>query len=364
MSSKLDIDQWHYLHGKPTAGGKFKTQADDFYVQEILGYSPSGEGEHIYLWTRKTGLNTAFVAEQLATFCQLPLRNITYAGRKDKHAVSEQWFGVHLPGKGDFDWAKMQLEGFEVLHAARHNKKLRVGNLTGNRFKIRLRDLSDSADLRQRIEKIAQIGVPNYFGEQRFGVSRHHQAGGNLALAEKMLQGEAIKNRNKRSMAISALRSWLFNEFVSQRIASGFALQAMSGDTFILNGSNSFFSATDIDDTILKRLSEGDILLSAPLWGKGKLTTETDAHGFESNLAQRHSKVCQLLENLGLEQQRRHTILLPRNLQFTLDKDLLIEFDLPAGCFATAVLRELLILDQNAPENNQTEVSGENPIEQ
>ena len=142
----LTTDHWHYLHGTPITAGQLKAHPQDFVVREILGYEPCGEGEHIYLWCRKTGLNTAYIAEQIAKFCQLPLRAITYAGRKDKHAVTEQWFGVHQPGKKQFDWSALQLDGLEILHSQRHNKKLRTGVLKGNRFELLLRNVSESPD--------------------------------------------------------------------------------------------------------------------------------------------------------------------------------------------------------------------------
>lgn len=320
-----------------------KATPEDFIVEEQLGYQPIGEGEHIYLWVEKRGLNTAYVAEQLAKFTGLPLRAITYAGRKDKHALTYQWFGVHLPGKSSPEWEKFALEGARILKAERHNKKLRTGVLKGNRFSLTLKDVSQGDAIAARIALIEQYGVPNYYGAQRFGDSRHHAQGGNLALAEKMLEGEEIRNRNKRSMAISALRSWVFNEFVSARVAAGTFDTALAGDALMLSGSNSFFICEQPDNEIAARLQSKDIHPSAPLWGKGSLDSEQDAQRWELSQAKRLDRYCQALAMLGLKQERRPTRLAPTDLQWQLDEqELRIQFSLPAGAFATSVLRELL----------------------
>ncbi|GAC31766.1 tRNA pseudouridine(13) synthase TruD [Paraglaciecola polaris] len=339
----MQIDNWFYLHPKPATCGIFKQQADDFVVQEILGYDPQGEGEHIYLWVRKEGLNTAYLAEQIAKFAQLPLRAVTYAGRKDKHSVSEQWFGVHKPGKAEYDWSALNVPGAKVVKAIRHNKKLRTGALKGNKFTILLRNITSPDGLAGRIEQVCKNGAPNYYGPQRFGDSRYDPKGSNLVLAEKMINGEAIRNRNKRSMAISALRSWLFNEILSERIQAGHFATPISGDVMSLAGNASYFVSEAIDDDIRKRLTERDITLSAPLWGKGELPSTGATLAFETRVAAKHPKVTETLISLGLEQERRPIVLYPENLSWSREQDhLRIAFDLPAGTFATSVLREIL----------------------
>lgn len=351
------IDQWAYLHEKPIHSGSIKQYEEDFHVKEKLGYSPTGDGEHIYIWVRKQGLNTAYVAEHIARFCGLPLRAVTYAGRKDKHAVTEQWFSVHKPGKTEYNWSELTLEGLEILSAKRHNKKLRTGVLKANEFTLIIRNLSDTEGIEQRIQKIAELGVPNYFGPQRFGSSLHHPQGGNLALAEKMLQGEPIRNRNKRSMAISALRSWLFNEFISQRIFQHKYTQAMTGDVCLLAGSNSFFNAGENDQEVALRLQQKDIALSAPMWGEGELASNDEAKQFEQSVAQQFDLQCKTLESLGLRQERRAIYLHPTNLVWKItDDQLVIKFELPSGAFATSVIREIINLNESgAPDENTTE---------
>lgn len=354
----MRTDHWAYFHQEPIHSGSIKQYEADFHVKEKLGYSPTGEGEHIYLWVRKQGLNTAFVAEHIAKFCRLPLRAVTYAGRKDKHAVTEQWFSVHKPGKMEYDWTTLALDGLDVLSAQRHNKKLRTGVLKSNEFRLIIRNLTGTSGIEEQIQRIAKFGVPNYFGPQRFGSSLHHPHGGNLALAEKILQGETIRNRNKRSMAISALRSWLFNEFISQRITQRKYTKAMAGDVCLLAGTNSFFNAGDNDQDVAIRLQQKDIALSAPMWGEGELASNGEAKQFECSVAQQFDLQCKSLESLGLLQERRAIHLHPENLQWKIiDNQLEIKFELPSGAFATSVVREIVKVSEPG-------ASDENTIEQ
>ncbi|MCF2950450.1 tRNA pseudouridine(13) synthase TruD [Paraglaciecola aquimarina] len=344
----------HWLRQYPSLGisGQLKTSAEDFQVTETLGYEPTGEGEHIYLWVEKIGLNTAYLAEQIAKFTKLPLRNVTYAGRKDKHALTNQWFSVHLPGKGEFDWNTFEEPGAKVLHAVRHNKKLRTGVLKGNYFNITLRNLTSVKNIEQRLQIIASQGVPNYYGAQRFGDTRYDDRGGNLVLAEKMINGESIRNRNKRSMAISALRSWFFNENIHTRLKQDNLTNALAGDVMQLAGSNSFFCAIHIDEDTINRLDERDIYTTGPLWGIGELASQLVTLQQENSTAEQNSSITQLLESLGLKQERRALRLFPQQMSWTLkNSDLNLQFSLPAGCFATSVIREIIDVNQEILEH-------------
>lgn len=333
--------QWQYLLGKPNASAIFKAQPEDFQVIEDLGFDLTDEGEHQFIKVQKIGANTAFVAEQLAKQLDIPLRNVTYAGRKDKFAQTTQWFGLHLPGSEKDVNRAFSLPGVTVLETRRHNKKLRVGALKGNHFKIRLRQVDKLEEVISRLQQVANVGVPNYYGEQRFGNDN-----GNLLLAQRMVEGEVIRNRNKRSMAISALRSWLFNQQVSERLTAGIYEQALSGDALILSGSNSFFIAEQVDSIIEQRLSQRDIQLSAGLYGKGQLPVKNDAAQFESNVLAHYPEVCRCLEEVGLKQERRAISLFTQNMRWQVadETTLDIEFFLPSGCFATSVLREVVQL--------------------
>lgn len=353
---ELTTQHWEYLYGRPVSTGLFKFQADDFQVTEDLGYEPTGDGEHQYVFIEKENTNTAFLAEQLARYTGLPLRQVTYAGRKDKYAVTRQWFGLHAPGKPDFDFSDWNLEGVKVLKQTRHNKKLKTGQLKGNAFQIQLRQVNNIEAVEETLAQIATRGVPNYYGEQRFGVMRMNDQGevmrgGNLVLAERMVQGETIRHRNKRSMALSALRSWLFNEVVSTRLAKQQFNDVLPGDALALTGSNSFFVDDGTDSTLQQRYESGDLSPTAPQWGAGRVPSEGEAQALELAVAGAHPRVSTFLSTAGFEQERRAIKIWPEQLEWLGKGDTLtVSFSLPSGCFATSVLRECI--DMVTPINS------------
>ena len=229
----------------------------------------------------------------------------------------------------------------QVLQHARHRRKLRRGTLRGNRFQLLVRDLNGDLDVLQtRLQQVTQQGVPNYFGEQRFG----HE-GANLQHALAMFQGKRIKNRHKRSLYLSAARSFLFNELLSQRVNDGNWNRAIVGDVMLLAGTNSFFVTETIDSEIQQRLDSFDIHPSGCLWGKGESPARADTEVIETRLAQSHPDVCRGLEQAGLKQERRALRLQVSELEWELDtaqQQLRLQFFLPAGSYATTVLRELI----------------------
>lgn len=346
----LSTQHWQYLHGGPLTTGVIKQQPDDFIVEEFLGFELTGEGEHHVLWIEKLNTNTAFVAEQLSAFSGIPLRDIAYAGRKDKYARTRQYFSVYQGKHRTPDWDKFSCPNVSILAVTRHNKKFRLGALAGNKFTLTIRDfhIDDIDKLAHRFELIKQHGVPNYYGQQRFGemhTSNGVRLNGNLELALKMSQGEKIRNRNKRSMAISALRSWLFNELVSKRIEQSLHQTILYGDALQLSGSNSFFVVNDNDDiaTLYERLKQRDIGITAPLYGEGKAIVESAAAEFEKNASSRHVNLLVALAGLGLKQERRAILLFPNDLKWHYDNDTLhVSFMLPAGAFATSVIHEIV----------------------
>ncbi|WP_428613421.1 tRNA pseudouridine(13) synthase TruD [Shewanella sp.] len=328
----------HYLFGQPQASADLRTHNSDFIVQEILPFLPTGEGEHHMLHIRKSGLNTADVARMLSSFAGVHPKEVTFAGQKDRHAITEQWFGVRIPGKSMPDWQSLNSDQLTVLSSARHGKKLRTGALAGNRFTLTLRAVSDMDEVVRRLELIKHTGVPNYFGEQRFG-----HDGKNLIFGRQMLNGsKKVKDRNKRSIYLSAVRSHLFNQVVSERLRQ-FELKVLEGDCVMLAGNKSYFVANPWDEALHKRLDEQDILLSAPLWGRGQALCEAEALTFEQSVCEPFAEDCAGLEQAGLNQERRPLILLPQQLSYEINDDtLVLKFALPAGSFATSVLRELV----------------------
>ena len=227
----------------------------------------------------------------------------------------------------------------------RHNKKIKTGALRGNWFQIRLANIASEAqdDINARLKTIMQQGVPNYFGPQRFG-----HALANLKDAKAMFEGACVNSKHKRSLFISAARSWLFNTVVSQRFMQQKASTLLTGDCVLLKGSRSFFHVDTLDDVIQQRYQDGDVLLSAPLWGKGHLPSTADGYALEqAAIEQCDSVFIEGLANCGLRQERRALWLTPSDLtwQWQEDDSLVLNFYLPAGCFATSVVRELILTE-------------------
>jgi tRNA pseudouridine13 synthase len=243
-----------------------------------------------------------------------------------------------MAGKDIPDFSVIETEQIKVLKIVRHNKKLRTGALKGNQFTLKLTGLSSTDGLTERLEKIRTIGVPNYFGEQRFG-----QNGNNIVRAQAMFAGEKIRDRNKRSFYISAARSLIFNQVVSERIKQGKWQAAMPGDCFILQGSNSFFAEESLTDDIIERVDQGALQLSAPLVGKGNSSAMNEALAFESSIITQYPELLEGLISAGLRQERKVLILRPQNFSYELAEDCLtVSFYLPSGCFATSILREVI----------------------
>lgn len=338
MSSLLDMEL-PWLYGRPKAEAKIRVEPEDFVVQEDLGYEPEGEGEHHYLYIRKRGENTDWVARQLANFAQVSPRDVAYAGKKDRHAVTEQWFSVHLPGKRKLlNWSMFGGDSIQVIKHDRHRRKIKLGNLRGNRFKIRLRAVTPMSEIVTRVPLIER-GVPNYFGEQRFG-----QEGNNLVAGLKMLNGELEeRQRVKRGLYISAVRSQLFNKLLAARLDQHLWDNWLEGDVLIepLSQRCQLWEPENVDQRA--SVANLEFVLSAPLWGRGELYTQGAARHFEEQIMGQFSEVARQLEELGLRQERRAALLVPQGLELTTgaEGECTLEFSLPSGCFATSVLREL-----------------------
>src|SRR5690606_4866811 len=212
-SGCLQVMNLPYAHGGPPLRGRMRVIADDFEVDEVLGFEPDGQGEHSYLRIEKRDANTEWVAQQLAAFAGVAPMAVSYSGLKDRHALTRQTLSVQLPGRPEPDWDALRVEGVKVLSAVRHSRKLKRGTHKSNLFRIRLRELQGSRDEAEaRIGQLGRLGVPNYFGEQRFG--RNNE---NLHAARALFGGRRM-SRSQRGFALSAARSWLFNAVLGRRV--------------------------------------------------------------------------------------------------------------------------------------------------
>ncbi len=322
----MSLPNWARAHGNPLYSALIRSQPQDFDVTEELGFEFSGDGEHDFLFVEKTNANTDWVSKQLAGHAGVPPRDVGYAGLKDRHAVTRQWFSV--PRWNAPDWNALAIDGVRLLDQQRHNRKLRRGAHQSNRFRIVLQGQTPAeAALQERLVMIKAVGVPNYFGRQRFG-----RGGANIALADQWAEGRRLP-RHKRSFAISAARSFLFNEELAQRVADGTWNQLLAGDIANLDGSGSVFTVTEPDAELLRRCDEMDIHPTGTLSGDGSPLLSS-ATGHENWLA--------ALEGARVKPARRSLRLRIADLDWSISEDsLLLEFALPRGAFATSVLREI-----------------------
>jgi tRNA pseudouridine13 synthase len=344
MSVNYNFDGLSYAAESPQSTGRIRVFPEDFAVVEELGFTPEGSGEHVFLRVRKRLANTDWVARQLASFAGVPARQVSYAGLKDRYAVTEQWFSVHLPGKPSPDWSLCNDATFSIVEAVRHSRKLKRGALQGNRFCIVIRDLKDpSGKIQWRLDSVMKLGVPNYFGPQRFG-----REGRNLAQAEAMFSGRSVRDRHRRGLYLSAARAYLFNQVLTQRVAEGTWNQALPGDVMMHDGSRSQFPALEIDEDIFRRTSIMALHPSGPLWGKGECPSRLAVGDLEQKVALLYPLLCQGLEQAGLVQERRPLRLHVQDIKWDLlEKDSLkLMFWLSSGAYATSVLREIIACNE------------------
>lgn len=338
LSQPIEIPIWPYVYGQPSAQGKIRSVPEDFMVIENLAFEPSGAGEHAFLQITKTGENTDYVARQLARFANVRQHDVGYAGLKDRHAVSTQWFSVWLPGKADPDWTLFETDSIKVLHSVRHARKLKRGVLSGNRFKLRIRDWQGDREKTERqLRSMKADGVANYYGLQRFGY-----AGQNVNKALELFRGKKV-GREQRSLYLSAARSYLFNRILAERVNQGSWNQPVAGDTYMFDLSHSYFKSDQPDAEIIRRLEAKEIHPSGVLWGRG----EAGVTSIEQAVIDAHQELAQGLVACGVDRDRRALRVNVPDLQwqFVSDTELELEFTLPAGSYATALLREIIEID-------------------
>jgi len=375
VPENTDFSQFCYAHGSPRIKGLLKSTPEDFVVEEQIAYSLTGEGEHLWCWVEKRCENTDWVAGMLAKWANTSKRNVGFAGQKDRNAVTKQWFSIQLPGKEDPDIDTFNIEGVKIIKMKRHNRKLQRGGLSGNRFELTLRNLvSINGDsevacseiqktLDLRLQAIMKEGVPNYYGEQRFG-----KKGNNLLQGEKLLctgsrdpkpkrgkqrRGSKTGSRNQQSLYVSSLRSWMFNVLLSKRVQACNWNRAVEGDVLQLCGSSKWFVADETEDfaAIQQRVLDGDLNPTGGLFGDGDLPTQSQAKLLEQQIVNAYSIWCEGLASNRVQQDRRALRLMPEDMVWSFNSSVVddaeclslnVSFTLTSGSFATMVLREIL----------------------
>lgn len=313
---------------------------EDFRVEEIPAYEASGEGGHTFLWIEKRLRNTEEVARWLAREAEVPARDVGYAGRKDRFAVTRQCFSV--PALDPERAAELAMEGVRVLRAVRHPHKLRTGHLAGNRFELCVNGASEEAvaGVEAAARRVAESGLPNRFGEQRFG-----RGGENVDNAQRLMQGGRVKDRRQARFLVSALQAAVFNavlagrELPLDRVENGdLARRTDSGGLFV------------VEDAELEneRAARFEISATGPIFGR-RMEQPTGAVRAREEDAMRE---------LGLDPE---ALTPPRGVRMrgtrrplrvpvqdlavegaTDGEPLQLRFELPSGSYATVLLEELL----------------------
>lgn len=334
-----------YPYGTPVISGRLKAFAEDFIVDEVLGFEPVGEGEHLFLQVEKSGLTTQDLINRVAGDFGIKPRDIGYSGLKDKMAITRQWLSLYLPGQIN-KISPPDPDSYTVLKQSWHNRKLRPGTHRANRFEVLLRNVDgfDEA-VGQQIESIKSSGMANYFGQQRFGaqqdnVERALQVFANARKARKL-------SRNKRSLYLSALRSHLFNQILSKRIESAIWSEPIEGDVFMLAGSQSIFHEK-LSDDILTRFGIFDISNTGSLYGKGDNKLCEQALDIERQIFSDNSEITQCLLDQGAKLQMRALRIAVGDFTFDYQADkkqLTIKAVLPRGSYFTSLLNHLVDTD-------------------
>ncbi len=325
------------------ASGIMRSTPEDFQVTEINDIDLSGLGEHLWLYVQKISCNTDWVAKSLSNICQVPRRQVGFAGLKDRHAVTKQWFSIQLAKVSDIDKINSALpDGVTVHKSGKHSRKIKTGQLDANQFEIIIREINgDKAQIEANIAFILENGVPNYFGPQRFG----HDMG-NIQKCQDWFSGSyKVNSRNLKSLLISTARSHIFNCIVAKRIKDNHWNKTIQGDILQLNKSHSWFPLSDATpEEISKRLKEFDIHITAAMFGENLVQSSGLCADLENYIAEQFPIYHQGFKKFRLKQDRRAMRIYPIDFKYEwINENLLLNFKLLPGAYATGILREILL---------------------
>ncbi len=321
-----------------------RREPEDFRVEEVLGFEPSGSGQHLLLKVRKRDANTQWVARELSRLAGCRVMDVGYAGLKDRRAIAIQWFTVPRAAAPIESWVNTGGPQFTVLEAHAHSRKLPRGALSGNRFVLRIGvQAADGSAVRERLGRIASHGVPNYFGPQRFG-----RDGSNL---DRIAAGLQSLHSGERGFVLSAARSLIFNAVLAERVSEQTWQHLQIGDLANLDGSGSVFAVERADEALRSRAQRLDIHPTGPMWGRGEPRTAGRILELERRIAAGYPVACSLTQLAGMDQERRALRIAVRDLESSLEGNVLVlSFRLDRGSFATTVVRVVFELAPGSPE--------------
>src|SRR5262245_12347978 len=328
--------------GVPGTGGRIKVEPADFEVEEISAYDPAGTGEHLFLWVEKTDLGAEYFVRQVARRLGIPTGEVGTAGLKDRRAITRQW--VSVPATCEPALPQLDGAGIRLLRVSRHANKLRPGHLRGNRFRILIRDADPATDAEPVLVRIRAEGLPNFYGPQRFG-----REGETAALGMSLLKGEPVKLRNPslRKLALSAAQSVLFNAYLARRLTGGFLRTVLAGDVMAKWPAGGMFTAEDVP-TEQARFDRRETVTAGPMFGRKTFPAKGVAAEREAAVLAEAGLSPKSFEGFGklVLGTRRHNLVYVDDLSAVREPDgLRLTVTLPAGSYATVLLREIMKSD-------------------
>lgn len=339
------VDPEWITYDIPPVNAKVKVEPEDFVVEEIPAYHPSGNGDHLFLWIEKRNVSAEYLLRHISRSLRVPPREIGCAGFKDKLAVTRQYISV--PRFAEKRLARIESEdGIRILNVKPHQHKLRTSHLKGNRFDILLRGASRDAapTVRAVLERLRSQGLPNFYGRQRFGRDGETALLGLQMLSEELPRDHfAWRDRIKRKFYLSAGQAVLFNLYLRERIARGWYRRVLPGDV-MHRISGGIFYVTDVEAE-QKRFDDGIIVHAGPIFGKKMFRARAVAAEFESELLDKWGVNPEWFQNKGrlVMGTRRSNLVYPRETDIqVVPEGLRLRFVLDAGSFATVLLEEIL----------------------
>jgi tRNA pseudouridine13 synthase len=331
----------------PGVSGRIKVAPEDFEVEEIPAYHPCGQGEFLYLWVEKRSMGAEYFVRQIARRLDVPIGEVGTAGLKDRHAVTRQL--VSVPARAEDRLAQLDGDGIRVLTVSRHGNKLRPGHLHGNRFRILIRDVHANADakLPPLLEQLRRDGLPNFYGPQRFG-----RDGQTVQLGMAMLKHEPPpaqlrgypSNPFLRKLALSAAQSALFNSYLGRRMIDGLFRRVAAGDVMAKWPFGGMFIAEDAAREQL-RFDARETVTAGPMFGRKMFPAAGLAAEREAAVLADAGLTRESFAGFGklLGGTRRHNLVYVDDLTSARDPDgVRLNFTLPAGSYATVLLREVM----------------------
>jgi tRNA pseudouridine13 synthase len=324
----------------PGIGGQIKQSPEDFEVEEIPAYRPSGEGDFLYLWIEKRDMGAEYFLREIARRLDLRPGDIGTAGLKDRHAVTRQM--VSAPATAEPRLSQLEGDGIRLLDRGRHTNKLKPGHLHGNRFRILVRAVHPEAEQRlpALLDRLRQVGLPNYYGPQRFGRDGETV---HLGLALLKRNAAAVRNPFLRKLALSAAQSALFNHYLARRLSDGLLARVLPGDVMARWPFGGLFVAQDVA-TEQTRFDRREIVSAGPMFGRKMFAASALAAQREALVLQEASLDVHAFHGFGklLAGTRRHNVIYLDDLHGTLEPDgVRLSVTMPAGSYATVLLREI-----------------------